>query len=84
LIVLPEVWTCGWACDKFRSSAENIKEIEKNYNRRLLDYRNAKILQEQTENDLRELLNILDRVPFTVNIIENNDVFKLIKEKYKK
>ena len=69
---------------ELESSAENIKEIEKNYNRRLLDYRNAKIQQEQTENDLRELLNILDRVPFTVNIIENNDVFKLIKEKYKK
>ena len=62
----------------------DIKEIEKNYNKRLLNYRNARIQQEQTENDLRELLNILDRVPFTVDIIENNDVFKLIKEKYKK
>lgn len=28
LVVLPEVWTVGWACDKFRSSAENIKESE--------------------------------------------------------
>jgi predicted amidohydrolase len=41
LVVLPEVWTCGWACDKFIASADLINdsetirflsEIAKNYN----------------------------------------------------
>ena len=28
LIVLPEVWTCGWACDKFKASADLISDSE--------------------------------------------------------
>ena len=26
VLVLPEVWTCGWACDKFIQTAQNINE----------------------------------------------------------
>src|SRR5574344_1556686 len=28
LIVLPEVWTVGWDCNKFKNSAENLKNSE--------------------------------------------------------
>src|SRR5574344_529305 len=28
IVVLPEVWTCGWACDKFRETAENLENGE--------------------------------------------------------
>lgn len=45
ILVLPEVWTCGWACDKFIESAQNIndsyiidflKGISKKYNINLI------------------------------------------------
>ena len=40
VLVLPEVWTCGWTCDKFIQTAQNLdgtvikflSETAKNYN----------------------------------------------------
>lgn len=81
ILVLPEVWTVGWACDEFQKSAENLKnssvisflsKVARKYNTWIIG---GSFIRKSDDGNLYNSCPILDRDGNLIAVYDKNHLY---------